>query len=378
MAGGQTSLLLQSAFAGADEERSDPVPAFFFDLKLASAYPIGMQTASSRRAKNPAAPMASILHATPGNPLPDNFTAGFFEGQRGVKIRYAIFKSAQSRPRGTVVLLQGRNECIEKYYETIRDLNAMGLWVATYDLRGQGGSGRMLKNALLGHVRRFIDYERDLESFLEQIVLPDTRLPFFLLAHSTGALIALSAAPRLANRIERMVLCAPFVGLQGQSLPPGMISAISTAASYTGLGGMRLGKDRSRGPFEGNRLTSDTVRYARNAQILQDQPQLIIGPPTARWFHESRRTILRIMQSAHLTQITVPTLIIAPVRDGIVPYADQENLARHFRASQLVPIAGARHEVLQERDLYRAQALAAIQAFFTGSDLPEEIGARTG
>ena len=322
--------------------------------------------------------MDTILHATPGNPVPDHHTAGFFDGERGVKIRYAIFRSAQSRPRGTVVLLQGRNECIEKYYETIRDLTAMGLWVATYDLRGQGGSGRMLKNTLLGHVRRFVDYERDLETFLEKVDLPDTRLPFFLLAHSTGALIALSAAPRLANRIDRMALCAPFVGLQGQALPPRVISSISTLASYTGLGGMRLGKDRSRGPFEGNRLSSDEFRYARNAKILEEQPQLIIGPPTARWFHEARQTILRVMQSAHLTRITVPTLIIAPVRDGIVPYADQENLSRHFRASQLVPVPGARHEVLQERDVFRAQALAAIQVFFAGSDLPEELGARAG
>lgn len=45
---------------------------------------------------------------------------------------------------------------------------------------------------------------------MEHVVLPDTRLPFYLVAHSTGALIALSAAPRLTGRIERMVLSAPL------------------------------------------------------------------------------------------------------------------------------------------------------------------------
>ncbi|MGO8381470.1 serine aminopeptidase domain-containing protein, partial [Rhizobium ruizarguesonis] len=48
--------------------------------------------------------------------------------------------------------------------------------------------------------------------FLEKVVLPDTRLPFYLLAHSTGGLIALSAAPYLTTRIDRMVLSAPFIG----------------------------------------------------------------------------------------------------------------------------------------------------------------------
>ena len=59
------------------------------------------------------------------------------------------------------------------------ELTASGLWVATFDWRGQGGSQRLLKNPMPGYVRRFSDYEKDLEQFLEEIVLPDARLPFF-------------------------------------------------------------------------------------------------------------------------------------------------------------------------------------------------------
>jgi lysophospholipase len=157
-----------------------------------------------------------ILRPTPENPAPDNYSAGYFAGHRGVKIRYGLFRSDIVPARGTIVLLQGRNEFIEKYFETIRHLNAMGLWVATYDLRGQGGSDRLKKDARKGHVRRFSDYEKDLEIFLEQVVLPDARLPFFLVAHSTGALIALSFAPRLSNRISWLALASPFVGFLGQ------------------------------------------------------------------------------------------------------------------------------------------------------------------
>ena len=53
----------------------------------------------------------------------------------------------------------------------------MGLWVAAMDWRGQGGSPRLLKNSpRRGHARRMRDYERDLDLFLEQIVLPDAKL----------------------------------------------------------------------------------------------------------------------------------------------------------------------------------------------------------
>ena len=121
--------------------------------------------------------MEARLYATPGNPIPGNPLVGFFTGHRGVNLRYAVFKSTGDTTRGTIVLLHGRNETIEKYFETIREINARGFWVATYDFRGQGGSDRLIKDPRKGHVGRFDHYVRDLEIFLEQIVLPDTRLP---------------------------------------------------------------------------------------------------------------------------------------------------------------------------------------------------------
>lgn len=154
------------------------------------------------------------LFPTPDNPIPPaaadprRHTVGFFTGTGGRRLRYAVFRSGDTAAKGTVVLLHGRNESIEKYFEMIGDLLARGLWVATFDWRGQAGSERLLKQLRRGHVRRFSDYEQDLSIFLEKIVLPDTRLPFFLVAHSMGALVALAQAPRLATRIDRMVLNA--------------------------------------------------------------------------------------------------------------------------------------------------------------------------
>lgn len=312
--------------------------------------------------------MPDILNLTPDNPAPYDYTAGYFTGHKGVKLRYAIFRSVISPARGTVVLLHGRNEFIEKYFETIRDLNAMGLWVATFDLRGQGGSDRIAKNPRKGHVRRFGDYEHDLSIFLEEIVLPDTRLPFFLVAHSTGALVALSAAPWLSNRISRMALAAPYVGLRHERLPIEIIRPLAALACLTGFGRLSTGEDRSHRPFPGNPLTSDAGRFARNAGIIAAHPELTVGAPTFRWLHETLKAARGVTLQEHLTRINIPTLILAPVLDGLIPYSVQEDLSRSFRAGQLVTINGARHELFQERDVYRAQALAAIEAFMPGLD----------
>ncbi|MDK1388321.1 alpha/beta hydrolase [Sinorhizobium sp. 8-89] len=307
--------------------------------------------------------MTTILHSTPDNPIPGKHATGFFDGVGNRKIRYAVFKTEASVARGTVVLLQGRNEAIEKYFETIGELNAAGFWVATFDWRGQGGSERLLRQPGRGHVEHFTDYERDLMIFLEQIVLPDTRLPFSIVAHSMGALVALSLAPMLASRIDRMVLLAPFVGLSGQALGQRSIFSIATIMDWIGLGTLPLHRDKGNRPFTNNVLTADPNRYARNQALTDACPQLRLGPPTARWLRETFQAIRRVLRREHLTRVIVPTIILAPTADRLVPHLAVEVLARNFRAGHMIPIDGARHELLHETDRYRAQAMAAILAF---------------
>ena len=86
-----------------------------------------------------------------------------------------------------------------------------------------------------------------------------------------------------------------------------------------------------------------------------------------RWMpiHKAMRKALR---PEHLMRITTPTLILAPVRDGVVPFVAMERLAQTFRASRLIPIPGARHELLMESDRYRVQAMAALLAFLPQPD----------
>lgn len=315
--------------------------------------------------------MDSILHATADNPVPENHVAGFLEGRGGVKIRYAVFRSKERQAKGTVVLLQGRSECIEKYFETINDLTARGLWVATFDWRGQAGSDRLITGSRAGHVARFADYEADLSLFLERIVLPDARLPFFIVAHSTGALVALSQAPVLETRIERMVLAAPFVALAGQSMSQRKIAIIARLASLVGLGNRTFRKGDPSLGFANNVVTSDARRFARNAAIYTEHPELSISWPSARWLNETIATMARVTHQDHLTRIRIPTLLLCPTADALVPRKAIGDLARIFRAARLIEIDGARHELFQEADRFRAQALAAIETFIPGSDAEE-------
>jgi lysophospholipase len=71
-----------------------------------------------------------------------------------------------------------------------------------------------------------------------------------------------------------------------------------------------------------------------------------------------------------MARIQIPLLIIAPGTDQVVSTRAVEAYARRLRLGSLLMIDGARHEILQEADIYREQLFAAFDAFIPGSDDP--------
>ena len=94
----------------------------------------------------------------PSNPVPRNTFCDSVRTPDGVNLRYARFPPNRSPVRGTIIVVHGRTEFIEKYFETVNDLRRRGFAVLVFDARGQGGSDRLLTNRRKGHVRDFADY----------------------------------------------------------------------------------------------------------------------------------------------------------------------------------------------------------------------------
>lgn len=311
--------------------------------------------------------MTELLLAIDKNPVPEGARAFMLDTPDGQRLRYALFRATGRPLKGTIILIQGRNEFIEKYFETARDLSARGFMVATFDLRGQGGSSRLLRNPRAGYVDSFDDYVADLDHFFEAVVLPDCRAPFFMLAHSTGGLVALLAAERLVNRVRRMVLSSPLIRFASGNAGP--VRFVSGALTAVGLGTLRLANARPQ-PFERNVLTSDRTRYDRNQAIAAKAPHLALGGPTAAWISAAIAAMDRIARPEFLDSMRLPVLMVAAGADKVVSTPATEALARRMRSAGSVTIDGARHELLQESDLFRDQLLAAFDAFVPGSGDP--------
>jgi len=311
------------------------------------------------------------LVGIPRNPVPAGTVDGSFSAYDGMEVRFARWGPPKRGRKGTVCLFTGRAEYIEKYFETVSDLRQRGFAVAMIDWRGQGGSSRRYRNRAKGHVSSFEQYDRDLEQFMSEVVLPDCPPPYFALAHSMGGNILLRAACKRNCWFDRIVLSAPMIRLGGKAPSLGIIKAITQTAFVLGLGRLSLpggsGELIGMDPFEGNILTSDERRYDRNRQIVEAAPELGLGAPTLGWLRAATASMNLVNEFGFPPKVHVPVLMIAAGRDKIVSNKAIDELAMQLRAGDRITIDGARHEILQEKDQFREQFWAAFDAFVPGS-----------
>ena len=58
---------------------------------------------------------------------------------------------AEGESRGAMLFQGGRGDIFEKYLESFAHWHARGWSITSFDWRGQGGSGRLSANPLVGH-----------------------------------------------------------------------------------------------------------------------------------------------------------------------------------------------------------------------------------
>jgi len=309
------------------------------------------------------------LVALAKNPVPSGAATGTFKGHNKISLRFARWEATRGPPRGTVCLFHGRGEFIEKYFEVVADLRRRGFAVATMDWRGQGGSERLLANPRKGHVRSFADFDQDLAHFMKEIVLPDCQPPFIAMAHSMGGHILLRNAILSGSWFSRMVLSAPMIAIAPKrlGLPAPIPRLYAEVMGGLGLGNLYAPRGTDDAlelePFEGNPLTSDRERYARNSMIVQAAPNLGLGSPTMAWLRAALRSIASMTAPDYPLQVKVPLLLFAAGMDTFVSTTHIEEFGLRLKVGTHVLIPQARHEILQETDEVRKDFWAAFDAY---------------
>jgi lysophospholipase len=105
----------------------------------------------------------------------------------------------------------------------------------------------------------------------------------------------------------------------------------------------------------------------RNALLYETYPQLALGGPTVAWVRAACIAAETVQSQDFIATLQIPMLFIAAGADSVVSTPAIERYVRRVKSASLLTVDGARHELLQEADVYREQLLAAFDAFVPGA-----------
>jgi len=288
----------------------------------------------------------------------------------GARLRAARFAADPSVPaRGTCVLLNGQTEFIEKYFEVIDELRGRGFAVATMDWRGQGGSSRLADDSRKSFVTDFQDYDEDLDTLMNWIVRPMLAAGEkpIALAHSMGGHNLLRYLTRHGGAFRACVLNAPMIAISFRGQREWVVRAVTAWQMRRGRGaawvwGMEA-RDPHRVTFATQMVTSDPQRFERTQMLLRENPDLRLAGATWAWLAAAMRSMRWLTAPGRPEAIATPTLIVGAGDDRICITPAARAFAARMPNARYVEIAGAGHEVLMERNSYRAQFWDAFDRF---------------
>lgn len=290
-------------------------------------------------------------------PVPSGGRFFWLERPREVRLRFAVWAAPSEDARGTVYIVPGRTEFIEKYFEVIGELRARGYAVVAMDVRGQGLSTRLLSERWKGHVLDFADYVADLSAVVE-ITKAELPPPHLCLAHSMGGHIALRFVHDYPDVFSRLVATAPMIDI---GLPGGigfLARAITYYACVFGVSGKYVlgtrNPDPLAEPFEGNVLTHDRKRFDWVSALWRAEPDLAVGPPTFGWLAAAFRSIALLTGRGYAERIACPVLMFRSGEEKLVSNTAIARFTAQLSHGAMVDVEQALHEVMMETDDIRA------------------------
>ena len=271
-----------------------------------------------------------------------------------------------------LLLLPGFTEFCEKYAHVMARAVSLGFDCLAIDWPGQGRSGHLGRKAVAVHCDNFDNHIHALEALINEAGWQEA--PMHLLAHSMGGHLALRAAHYFGPRIVSLALSAPMI------LPtPKPVRGVLWLARMLKLCGL----SRSHVPFTSvpeletatsfvpsNQLTTDPAGFAWQTHWFKTQPDLRRYGATVGWvyaaYHSALKTVLR---PSYLAAITAPAVLFQPEDEQVVDKEAIATAAKHLPQGVCVPIAKARHELLNETPQIDAQMWTELTSFWRAQGL---------
>ena len=285
----------------------------------------------------------------------------------GHEIRRITLEPPAGTPlRGSLLFMPGRADFYEKYLESLAQWAEAGWHVTSADWRGQGASGRMTADPLVGDIADFSIWIADLAALWRDWAAC-TPGPHVLAGHSMGGHLVLRGVAEGAVNPDSVVLSAPMLGF---------ITPIPAFLQHwygwfmCAIGDpQRMAWKASEKPGSGQDermtlLTHDENRYSDELWWRAVRPELEIGPASWRWVERAVVSIDGLRAPGVLEAITTPVLVLAAKHDALASWPAIEAAAKRLPRGELVVWGPeARHELLREVDGVRDAVMARTAGF---------------
>ena len=174
----------------------------------------------------------------------------------------------------------------------------------------------------------------------------------------------------MAKRQElfaRAILGAPMIDFMRGAMPGWVVRLLVRLACLLPGRAMRYGPGAKAPeqdpPFEGNKLTTDPVRFAADLALVGTNPALALGGVTWGWLRAALASIDVLHQPETIARIGMPVLVAIAGDERIVDNRAIRDFTLRLPRGKLLVIDGARHELLREQDRFRHLLWAAIDTF---------------
>jgi len=272
-----------------------------------------------------------------------------------------------------VLIIPGYTEPAMKYIELVTDLSRqmpeLGPWYLL-DLPGQGASERLMNNpsfdSRIVHVDTPERYPLAVLRMIKQVIMPenDDRSPV-VVAHSTGALVFMSATQKFPYLVKRSVMTAPLIWPK-TPVPRFFISAMARLYCHIGLC-ERTAWGRRTVPieektFETNISTNSRARWLASHKISLKYPEYYASGTSWGWLR------MAMMLGSEVSIDRFPrldgTLMLMADDDGYIEPNSSREVCQKSAHCEAVTLRGSRHEIFHEVDAIRNQAIDRIVKHF--------------
>lgn len=253
---------------------------------------------------------------------------GTFRATSGAEIFYRCWTPAE--PRAVIVLAHGLAEHSGRYDELAGFFGNAGFATCALDFPGHGNT-----DGKRGHIARFDEYTSALEQLASLVRTTYPGLPFVLLGHSMGGLIAADFLLQHQSDFVAAVLTGPAIQAPKQPSTITLLLNNCIAAIAPKLGVMQL----------------DASGVSRDPQVVlnyENDPLVYRGKVSARLVTELFSAMNRVVTNA--ASIRLPLLVMHASEDRLTSVEGSKLLHEKVSSEdkKLVIYEGLYHEILNE------------------------------